>query len=158
MLFRSRTEKRYNPGGSSYEVEVTDYSVALADYVLKEKARAKARFEKEWQEALASGKADADWLAFIQEKEKLEREYGPRLKKDAEARAKDKKIAAHEESPLQKEYAQKIYEAYGQTIRPGQIAASMLEHAGIGGHATPSERQQLKESVRKATKIGRAHV
>ncbi|NDD92844.1 hypothetical protein EBZ37_12240, partial [bacterium] len=47
-----------------YEVETADYSMAMADFVLKEKAKYKAKFTKELQEALASGAADQDWIAF----------------------------------------------------------------------------------------------
>jgi HEAT repeat protein len=159
-----RTEKRYAVGmggvgsvaQSSYEAEVEDYSVAMADYLLKEKAKAKAKFEKEWKEALTSGKADADWLAFIQEKEKLEREYAPRLQKEAEELTKKMDATPDEQTPLQKEYAGKIDEAYARTMRAAQLVDSMLEHAGIDRHVTAAEKKQLRDSVNQATAGGKS--
>jgi len=169
----TRTETRYNVGmggfggigggnPSSFEVPVEDYSVAMADYVLKEKAKEKAVFEKQWKDALSSGKADADWLAFHQAKEKLEAEYTPRLKQEAEELAKKaapqkdgESAVQDEQTPLQKEYAAKLMDAYQRTIYSSQLSESMLEFSGVSRELKPEERKSFRETVKSQFENGK---
>ncbi|MBU6376242.1 MAG: hypothetical protein KGQ59_09625, partial [Bdellovibrionales bacterium] len=149
----SRKENReFGHFGDSVQLETesVDYSLAMADYVLKEKAKYQAAFSKELQAALASGAADEDWIAFHREKEKLEKEYGPKLQAEAKSLGAPKKgVKSTELTPVQKEYQAKLTEVYSRTLRSAQVSDSILEHSGIQRHVTAAEKKTLRAEVQK---------